>query len=421
MNIEHAVLMRHRDESSRTSLPVRVLHVLPSLFGGGMEYATVRLIAGPSGQYDRRRPEERITHGLCLLGDGDPGLVARCRPEAATWVLGSRPKRKRPLGCWSWWRLRRIVRHFRPDVVHARTTGVWVDAVTATMGCRWTRLLLSFHGREHLHPLSWRRRWLNRWTTGRADAVLSVSREAARMMQREWDVPEHKISIVPNGVDVAAFRPADSPDQVRQSRSAIGLQTEDRVVICVANLHPIKGIDVLLRAWRQVAMVEPRARLLIVGDGPLRAELEGLATDLRCGSTVRFVGSRTDVAELLRAADLFVLPSRSEGCNNAILEAMATGLAVVATDAGGTAETVTPNRTGWLVPPEAPGPLAETVLAALLDTPARQRVGQAARAFAVEHLAMDAWIRRYALLYRHLADRKETPPAGIREDLACAG
>jgi glycosyltransferase involved in cell wall biosynthesis len=413
--------MRHREEPSGQSSPVRVLHVLPSLFGGGMEHATTRLIAGPGKPHDRRGPAEWIAHGLCLLGGGEPALLARCRSMAPTWVLGSGNNGRRPLGCRSWWRLRQIIRHFRPDVVHARTTGVWVDAVMATVGCRWTRLLLSFHGREHLRPLTWRRRWLSRWTTGRADAVLSVSREAARMMQREWGVHEHKMLIVPNGVDVDRFRPADNPDQVGRCRSAIGLQANDRVVICVANLHPIKGIDVLLRAWRQVAMVEPGARLLIVGDGPLRAELEGLASDLRCGNTVRFLGTRSDVADLLRAADLFVLPSRSEGCNNALLEAMATGLAVVASDAGGTAEIVTPNRTGWLVPPENPGRLAETILAALLDTPARQRVGQAARAFVVRHFALDAWIRRYALLYRQLAGREEMPTARVEEGIACAG
>jgi glycosyltransferase involved in cell wall biosynthesis len=150
-------------------------------------------------------------------------------------------------------------------------------------------------------------------------------------------------------------------------------------------------------------MVMPKAVLVIAGDGPLRGELQGLARDLRCAGSVRFVGRRDDVAAVLRAGDLFVLPSRYEGCSNSVLEAMATALPVIATDVGGTGELIEPNHTGWLVPPEHPHRLAETITAALLDRVARERVGRMAREAVLERFTLAQMRDTYARFYRAVA------------------
>jgi glycosyltransferase involved in cell wall biosynthesis len=306
-------------------------------------------------------------------------------------------------------------------VVHARSTAVWLDAVLATLGNQRTKLLLGFHGQTQPGATSRRRRWLNRWCARRADGVLAVSDEAARMMLEQWGAPRSKLWSIPNGVDTDQFHPAGAADSMVRARDAVGLSPAELVVICVANLYPIKRLDVLLRAWRQVVMACPRVRLVIAGDGPLRGDLTSLTHELRCAATVKWLGRRDDVADLLRAADLFVLPSRYEACSNAVQEAMASGLPIVTTDVGGMRELITPQRTGWLVPPDAPKPLAETMLAALLDPAARRRVGQAARAAAVEQFGLDRWVVRLATLYSHLADACEPDDAAMMGEPACAG
>lgn len=400
-------------ERPRDSL--RVLHVLPALSSGGMERATIRLMTAASLETSCIAPFTSIEHGLCLLGDADKRLLEVCRPVARIWILGqSGPDQDRLVPCW--WRLRRVIRQFRPHVVHARSTGVWSDAACATLGTS-TQLVLGFHGLTDLNEIAWRRRLVNRWSAGCADAVVAVSRESARMMEKEWAIPAGRVLAISNGVDLDRYHPACGSEESHAARRMIGLTARDLVVTCVANLMPIKSIDVLLRAWRQVSMAAPCSKLLLIGEGPMRNELERLTGDLRCGGTVRFVGHREDIPALLRLSDAFVLPSRYEACSNAILEAMATGLPVIACRTGGNPDLVEHGRTGWLVPPGQSDQLAEALLALLLDGPARQRLGRAARAAAEQRFSERDWVDTLLSLYSELSARD---PARA-EVSSCAG
>lgn len=383
--------------------PLRILHILPGLYEGGMERATVNLIRGFSQQQVQDDETYATTHGVCVLQGGNDQLLAEFHSLAPTWVLDDRPCHSKPSRRWMRKAVGKIIDEFCPDIVHARSTGIWFDAATAMLGRRDIRLLLSFHGITHLEPLGWRRRQINRWATSRADAVLAVSSEAADMMHHQWGVPKHKLYTVPNGVDIHRFRPVD--DETRNRiRCELDLEHDDHIVVCVANLLPIKTIDVLLEAWRKVSMVDPHARLLLAGDGPLRSELTSLAQHLRCASTVRFLGSRADVPQLLQAADLFALPSRYECSSNATLEAMASALPVIAFDAGGMRELIEPHHTGWLVALDQPHEFAQTMIAALLDRAGRQRIGQASRQTVVEHYSFERWVERYSAVYHQMVD-----------------
>ncbi len=381
---------------------LRVLHVLPSFFGGGMEHLVARLICADPQETPGQEEGTPLTHGLCVLRDGDEQLLAACRQHAPTWVLG-RPNRGRDR--LAWWRLRRVIRVFRPDVVEALSTGVWLDAVLATRGLCRPRLVLSFHGRTDLAPLSATRRRLNAWCARRADAVVTVSRESAERLVREWGMPPSHMHTIPNGLDLDRYRPVASRDEQRQIRHELGLPVEPPLALCVANMVPIKALDVLMHAWRQVRMMHRSAELLVAGDGPLRDELQREATAVGCGSCVRFLGSRPDVDRLLRAADVFVLSSRYEACSIAVQEAMASGLPVVATDVGGTGELVAPAETGWLVPADRAEQLAERLQVALADEPMRRRMGRAARDIAVQRFGLDRCIEQYASLYAKLVQR----------------
>ena len=390
----------------------RVLHVVPALAPGGMERGMVRLLS------QSKESGHPISHGVCVLRWGDTDLLQRCRSAAPTWVLGRADEdpHKRKYGTWL--KLRRVIQRFAPDIVHARSTGVWLDAVLATRGMRNVRLLLAFHGRTGQEPIGWRRRLLNRFTTSCADAVLSISQQAAHEMSDDWGVDHAKLHVIPDGVDTRLFSP-DSDDGCRaRIRGGLGIANDAHVAICVANLLPVKAIDVLLKAWRQILMADRSAQLLVVGDGPLQSELTALTHELRCESNVHFLGRREDVPALLRASDLFVLSSLYEGTSNAVQEAMASQLAVVATDVGGMCDLIESGRTGWLIPSGAAHAMAERVLFAFRNPAQRSQIARAARRAAVEDFSLERWIERYSGLYRQLTDH--TTPQET-EGLACAG
>lgn len=411
-----------------TGVALRVLHVVPSLRGGGVERGLVRLL-----EEFARSDHRDMVHGVCVLRDGDSELLRRCGDHARLWVYPSRIHRSWQADRTAWRRLRSVMDAFAPDVVHARTTGSWFDAALATRGwygllesClrggryrRTARLLLAFHGLTDLSPTRARRRWVNRWSAAGADLVLSVSHHAARMMHEEWGIPAEKIRVVADGVDVRRFHPAKDEGGKAQTRRQLGLPEAAPMAICVANCVPIKALDVLIRAWREVMRVRPKANLLIAGDGPLRSELKQLTTDLGCAAGVRLLGRREDVPELLRTADLFVLASRYEGTCNAVQEAMASGLAVIATAVGGTPELIDHRRTGWLVPADDPSRLADAILTAFEDAPGRVSIGRAARQ-AMQSLSIDRWVQRHAELYRELAGTSPICHHVNREGEPCA-
>ena len=167
----------------------------------------------------------------------------------------------------------------------------------------------------------------------------------------------------------------------------------------VANLRPEKGQDTLLAAAPRILARYPDASFTFVGEGPRREALETLTRALGITERVRFLGESRDVAPILAEHDLFVLPSRSEAFPNALIEAMATALPVVATDVGGIPEVVRPGINGRLVQPDDAGALADAVLALMDDPAAAAALGRAARADVVRHYTIDRMVERFEQLY----------------------
>jgi glycosyltransferase involved in cell wall biosynthesis len=383
---------------------------------GGTEIALLRFLERARS----RQQDDRITHGLCVLRNADPDLLSEAKRHVPVWCrLTSQPHRLLSRDRRAAWWLRSVIRAFGADVLHARTTGTWCDASLARWAIGKTRLALSFHGLTDLAPTARPRRWLNGWLARHADTTVTVSHESAERIARDWRVPPEQLHVIHNGVDTERYRPPRDADQRQACRQQLGISSDQILVVCVANLHQIKGIDTLLAAWRRVMMAEPSARLLIVGKGPMRHYLDEFGRHLRCDSTVHSLGHCDDVPEILQAADVFVLPSRYEGCSNGVLEAMATGLPVLASDVGGNPELIRSNYTGWLVPPDDPGRLGETLLSILLDRTARQRVGLAARDDVERRFALNDWVDRWQHLYRQVACSRRSP-ATRREGIPCA-
>lgn len=236
---------------------------------------------------------------------------------------------------------------------------------------------------------------------GAASAVVAINREVADEL-RAAGLPAAKLKRIPNGVDTERFRPADPPHRA-ELRGRLGIGPDEAAVLFVGRTEKVKNLDVLLAAWPSVVRRSPSARLLVAGDGAERAALQERAAAM---ATVRFLGARDDAAELYAAADLFVLPSHREGVSNALLEAMATGLPVVVSRAGGNPTVVGEGRAGVLLEADDAGAWAEAIASLLADPDRRRRLGEAARRRVTERFSIVSVSERYRALCANL--RKPT-------------
>ncbi len=234
----------------------------------------------------------------------------------------------------------------------------------------------------------------------RCDRFVALNTAVTRELL-DAGVPGARILQIPNGIEVGPLPALADRELHRPAR-----------VVFVGRLHQQKGVDLLLRAVARIRERRPEAsiRFDVVGDGPLREELSALARDLDVASDVRFLGYRDDVAAFLDRADAFVLPSRAEGISNALLEAMAVGLPVVASAVPGNTDMVEHEANGLLVAVDDPASLAAALLRLLDEPDLRGRLGREARRtvetrYSIEHVG-----ERYVNLYRELVASPLVPP-----------
>lgn len=235
----------------------------------------------------------------------------------------------------------------------------------------------------------------------RLDALVTLNAEMETELRTYGlgHIPTHRI---PNGVDLGTYCPAD-PAERAAMRRGLGVVEDQVVAVYAGRLTTQKRVDLLLHGWAALSRPHhPPALLLILGDGPQAAALLTLARELRVSGGVRFLGAVEEVAPFLRAADLFVLPSRAEGMSNGLLEAMACGLPVVASDVGGSRDLLGQDEGGRLVPPGNANALAAALEMVAGDPDLRQKLGQAARERAMA-FDIGAIVDRYLDLYASLA------------------
>jgi glycosyltransferase involved in cell wall biosynthesis len=232
-------------------------------------------------------------------------------------------------------------------------------------------------------------------TFGLDDAHLAVSEAVKRSLPATKGA---QVEVVVQGVDLDAVRAAGDREAARR---ALGASPDDLVVGTVANLRPQKGYVDLLHAAATVLRTEPRARFVAIGKGPQEAELHTLHRTVGLGERFTFLGYRADAAELTAGFDVVCMASHHEGLPVALMEALALGVPVVATTAGGIPEVVTDGVEGLLVPPARPDLLAAALLSALGDETARKEMGRHA-AERGDGLSVTTAVRRHEALYRAL-------------------
>jgi len=360
----------------------RIAQVVPSFRVGGLENVVVRLVRHLAPLADQ-----------ALVTPGGSGPVTERLPAGiGIFPLGEtrRPDR------WLALRMAGLFRTLRPDIVHTRN---WtcIDAIIGARLAGVPVVIHGEHGRDAADPdgRNLRRRQVRRLLFPFVTECVTVSGDLGRWLVEQVRVPARKVRTIYNGVDTARFAPGDRA----AARLALGIPADAAVAGTVGRLDPVKDHAGLIHAFTRTRRAGTRA-LVIAGDGPVRRDLERLIGELGVGDRVRLLGEREDVPSILQALDVFVLPSLGEGMSNAILEAMATGLPVIATRVGGNVELVRDGITGRLIEPRRPDVLAEA-LDAYLGQPALARAhGAAGRARADGEFGLERMLAGYATLYR---------------------
>jgi glycosyltransferase involved in cell wall biosynthesis len=223
----------------------------------------------------------------------------------------------------------------------------------------------------------------------------------ARYYIEELGIPAQHVHVIANGVDMDQFSVPS-----RESRSGLGLSTDDVVFGVVGRLEPEKDHRTLLQAFRALIDHGRPARLLVIGDGSLRGELESCSRTLGLERNVTFLGARTDIPKVLAALDVFVLSSVHEGVPLAVIEAMGAGKPVIATDIGGLRLLVKPSINGLLVPTGNPAALEAAMRELTLNPTLRQEMGVRSRQIARDSFSVSTMINRYQEVYESvLGDR----------------
>lgn len=278
--------------------------------------------------------------------------------------------------------LTRMLRRLRPDIVHTHNTAAYLYGISAAVLARVPAIVHTRHGQRY--EASRRQTWAFRVGSRFVDQVVNVSEDAQRLSIAEGIAAQRTCTIL-NGVDIDRF--------------GFSGPNVDGPAVVVARLSPEKDVATLLRACQIAARQLPNFRLLIVGDGGCRWQLEQLAAEMALGSTAEFLGERSDVANILPRCSLFILPSLTEGISLTLLEAMARGLPTIATRVGGNCEVVVDGHTGLLVPPADPVALAHAICRIQSDPALARRMGDAGRRRVEQCFSAERMVQQYEQMY----------------------
>jgi sugar transferase (PEP-CTERM/EpsH1 system associated) len=368
---------------------IRIMHVVSSLTKGGLENGLANLV--------ERMDRGRFEHVVCAVRG--LGANAERLAQSATRVLdlgeASGTLVQTPA-------LVRAIRQYRPDIVHSRNWGA-SEAVLAgrLRGCSVIHSEHGFTTEERAEPR--RRSYFRRLIFELAHRVLTVSRQLRDVHAKRTGFSAQRIGVIHNGVDRTRFFP--DGDARRRVRADLAIPDAALCIGSVANLLPVKDHVTLLRAVDAAADRLGPWRLVLVGDGPERPALEAFVhAHAGWQDRVLFQGSSDRVPDLLRAMDVFVLPSISEGMCNALLEAMATGLAVVATNVGGNPEIIDA-QSGLLFRCGDVRELATLFLRLQGDPELRAQLGARAIAHIREEFSLESMVGAYERLYAGVGAR----------------
>ena len=365
--------------------PIRstaIAHVVLSLDPGGTEKLVIEIA--------RRCSREFRTHIYCLDRAGEwAAQLAASGIQVRT--AGRRPGFDA--------RLPQRIREFMAldgiTVLHCHQYTPFVYGSLAAVFAKDVRLVFTEHGRLSNAAPSRRRRFVNPFLAPLADVIIAVSAELREFMSSEG-FRRDRIRVVHNGIDPG---PPPTPAARAAARACLGLSDAAMVVGTAARLDTVKNLQVAIEAFETIRATQPRALLVLVGDGPERHALESHPVAQRLGASIQWLGYRRDVRALLPGFDVYVNTSVYEGISVTLLEAMAAGVPVVATSVGGTPEIVVDGLTGLLVESGDPVACAKAVDRMFASADLRRALSTAARERVESHFSFDRMFAQYLRAY----------------------
>lgn len=368
--------------------PPVVLHVIDSLRTGGAEVLLAALV--------RELAAQGLAHNFVAAASetADPALLASLERDADAVTLVDQRRIADPRLLRA---LVRDIRAHRVDVVHSHLSTANVSSRLAAVLCRRPHVTTVHTQPGPTAEDTRAHAAMDGWSSNLSARIVCPSREIADGVRDTYRVAERRLRVIPNAPAARTPGPGFNRAALRAELLA---GADGPLVVCVARLQPEKGIADLVGAAARAARAVPGLRVVVAGDGPEAGRLADLAAG--AGGTVRLLGPRADVGEVLAAADAFCLPSHHEGVPLSMLEGMEAGLPCVVTAVGGIPDVATDGETALLVPPRAPEALGAALTRVLTDAPLAAALGQAGAQLVRERYSLASVARRYAEVYAEL-------------------
>lgn len=398
MNVGSGTLVGAAQVAPADTRPL-VVHVVYRFDTGGLENGIVNLI--------NHMPESAYRHAVIALTEITDFRKRILRDDVEFIALNKAPGHV----LWIYPQLYKLFRRLRPAIVHTRNLAALEVQVPAWLAGVGTRIH-GEHGRDVGDYAGKNRKyqWIRRLYSPFVKHYIALSRDLADYLTNSIGISDNRVAQIYNGVDATRFHPANS----RQAIPGSPFNSNDYWIVGTAGrMQTVKDQTNLACAFvlaiRQAPELRSRMRLIMVGEGPLRHASQAILNAAGLADLAWLPGERQDVPDIMRGLDCFVLPSIAEGISNTILEAMASGLPVIATAVGGNPELITEGQNGLLVPPSDPSRLASAMIELARNPERTHAMGQCGRMLVEKNFSMSAMVRNYQQLYDRLFYEKLRP------------
>lgn len=366
-----------------------IAHIVYRFDTGGLENGVVNLV--------NNLPHKKYRHTIVALTEITEFKNRINRPDVSFIAL----HKKSGHGIWLYPTLFKLFRTLRPDIVHTRNLAA-LEATVPAWAAGVSTIIHSEHGREgaDLDPNNQKYRFMRKLYRPFVTNYLALSTDLSHYLSQSIGIPNRKLFQIYNGVDSKVF----CPENNRTPIPNCPFQDEHNWIVgTIGRMHAVKDQMNLATAFVEVLETRPslrnRLRLIMVGDGPLRPEIQAYLSKAGVADIAWLPGERHDIPQILKGLDCFVLPSRSEGISNTILEAMACSLPVIATAVGGNPELVSNEITGKLVPPNNPKVLSIAIIDYAEHPEKAAKAGKQGRLAVENKFSLDAMVNAYGRLY----------------------
>lgn len=383
---------------TNTIKPPLIVHIIYRLGIGGLENGLVNLI--------NQLPTDAYRHAIVCLKDSTDFKARLTRNDIDIYQLN----KKEGQDWGSFIKLYKLLKQIKPAIVHTRNLATIEYQIPAWLAGVKHRVH-GEHGWDVLDPdgSNIKYQWVRRLIKPFIDQFIPLSKHLESYLTEKIKVSPEKITRICNGVDTRVFYPL-AENKAPLSDCPFSFSPDEVIIGTVGRMHGVKDQLTLVKAFIWICEHAPhlkqKLKLLIAGDGPLRVQAINLLEDNQLIDHAWLPGERNDVAEIMRRLDIFILPSQAEGISNTILEAMATGLTVIATDVGGNPELVVDGKTGSLVPAGDMVLMAEKIIDYVNKAEKRHQHGQNAYQRILREFSLTAMVARYKAIYDSLLKRE---------------